>query len=199
MVIQYHYAAGGSKTAVACFGLFRAAEVKQFGAKCYGVTWWIPPTRDAAAATYPGNPNGVLALSRMAIHPDAPRNAASFLLMRSVKQLEARWECLVTYADQWQGHTGAIYRAANWQYIGLTDPEWVYVNTQGRMMGRKRGDHTFRHQQMLDMGFIAKGPYSKHKFVYIRENKRSKEIECAMITLPLFAPVAGEELCSSIR
>ncbi len=74
----------------------------------------------------------------------------------------------MTYADTWQGHTGGIYKASNWRYVGLTDPEWVFVQN-GRAMGRKRGDHTFNHQQMLDMGFNAVGRFAKHKFVMLRK------------------------------
>lgn len=167
MVTEYHYARGGSNTAVACFGLFHH-ERTFWETDCYGVTWWIPPTRDAAAATFPDEPEAVLALSRMVIHPGAPRNAATFLLSRSVRLLDARWRCLVTYADTWQGHTGGVYRAANWTYVGLTDPEWVYV-LDGRAMSRKRGDHTFNHGDMLAMGFDAVGRFAKHKFVYVRD------------------------------
>lgn len=167
MVRQYHYAHGGSKTAVACFGLFHYLR-SFWDTDCYGITWWIPPTRDAAIATYPANPEAVLSLSRMVIHPGAPRNAATFLLARSVKLLDARWECLVTYADTWQHHTGSVYRAANWRYVGLTDAEQVYV-LNGRAMSRKRGDHTFNHQQMLDQGFEAVGRFAKHKFILMRK------------------------------
>jgi hypothetical protein len=165
MVERYHYAHGSSKQAVACFGLFHHDRTF-WDADCYGVTHWIPPTRTTAAATYSG-PDAVLSLSRMVIHPGAPRNAATFLLAQSIKQLDPRWECLVTYADEWQGHTGNVYKAANWQYIGKTVPEMVYVRN-GRMMGRKRGDHTLTHQDMLDRGFEAVGKFAKHKFVYKR-------------------------------
>jgi hypothetical protein len=66
----------------------------------------------------------VLCLSRLAILPDVPANACSFLLARSRRLIDDKaWPCLVTYADEWRGHTGAIYRADNWQYEGLTRPE----------------------------------------------------------------------------
>jgi len=166
MVERYHYAHGGSNTAVACHGLFHR-ERSFWDADCYGVAWWLPPTRAAAVATHPDNPGGVLALTRLVIHPGAPRNAATFLLARSVKLLDARWDCLVTYADTWRGHTGGIYRAANWTYVGLTDPEWVYVRN-GRMMGPKRGPVTLSRAQMEADGFDALGKFAKHKFVLAR-------------------------------
>lgn len=167
MVRQYHYAGGGSNTAVACFGLFHKSRCF-WEMDCYGITWWIPPaSMDAATATYPDDPYAVLALSRLVIHPGAPHNAASFLLARSVKLLDPRWECLVTYADTWQGHTGTIYKASNWHYVGLTDPEWVYTKN-GRNRSRRRGDRTLNHQQMIAEGYIPEGRFAKHKFILMR-------------------------------
>lgn len=90
-------------------GLFRVDDER-----CMGVAWWIPPTKGAAAATHPDPDRWreVPALSRLAIEPEAPRNAASFLLSRSRQLIDREaWPVLVTYADQWRGHTGAIYRA----------------------------------------------------------------------------------------
>ena len=80
-------------------GLYRRGE--WLGAPCYGVAWWIPPTRSAAAAWWL-DPDEVLVLSRLVIIPGTPKNAATFLLMRSVKMLDPRWKCLLTYADTWQ-------------------------------------------------------------------------------------------------
>jgi hypothetical protein len=47
------------------------------------------------------------------LEPDVPPNACSFLLSKSTRLIDTkRWHTLVTYADSWRGHTGAIYRAA---------------------------------------------------------------------------------------
>jgi hypothetical protein len=161
LVARYHYARGGSNTATFKHGLFKKNEEP-----CLGVAWWIPPTKSAALATWPENWRGVLALSRLVIVPDVPKNAATFLLGQSVKRIrrEARWECLVTYADQWQGHTGGIYKASNWEYVGLTQPEACFVDASGRMTARKAGPKTRTRQEMQDLGCAMIGKFSKHKF-----------------------------------
>lgn len=38
------------------------------------------------------------------------------------------WPCLVTYADEWQGHNGSIYRADNWDSVGTTKRELAVLN-----------------------------------------------------------------------
>lgn len=162
----YHYAAGGSNTATYMHGLFRAGEL--FDLQCLGLAWWIPPTKSAAQATYPENWQGVLCLTRLVILPDVPKNAATFLLARSVKLIDrSRWPCLVTYADTWRGHSGGIYRASNWEYKGMTKPESVYT-LNGRMIARKAGPHTRTNAEMLALGCKFEGRYAKHKFIQVR-------------------------------
>jgi hypothetical protein len=166
LVEQFHYAKGAANTATYCHGLFRKGQ-DLFDGQCQGVTWWIPPTRTAAKATYPENWQGVLALSRLVIVPDVPSNACSFLLSNSMRLIDrSRWPCLVTYADEWRGHTGAIYRATNWTYCGLTAPEAVYCKN-GRMMARKAGPRTRTHAEMLTLGALSEGRFAKHKFKHI--------------------------------
>ncbi len=167
MVEAHHYASGASNTATYLHGLFRAGEI--FDEQCLGVAWWIPPTRSAAEATYPTNWQGVLCLSRLVIAPDVPKNACTFLLARSRHRIDPQtWPCLVTYADEWQGHTGGIYRADNWNYVGKTRPERTY-RIDGRMTARKAGGHTRTHAEMLALGAELVGSFAKHKFIKVAE------------------------------
>lgn len=162
LVEAEHYAAGASNTGTYIHGLFRKGDI--FDEQCVGVAWWIPPTKSAGAATYPADPQGVLCLSRLAILPTVPKNAATFLLAGSRRLIDrVVWPCLVTYADKWRGHTGAIYRADNWEYVGETKPQPVYV-VRGRLTSRKAGPRTRTHAEMLALGAEYLGRFSKHKF-----------------------------------
>lgn len=166
LVEKYHYAAGASNTAVYLHGLFRKGEI--FDEQCVGVAWWIPPTWSAAEATFPTRWQGVLCLSRLAVEPSVPKNACSFLLAGSRKLIDRdMWPCLVTYADEWQGHTGGIYRADNWQYVGKTKPQRTY-QIAGRMTAHKAGGRTRTHAEMLALGAECIGSFAKHKFVEIK-------------------------------
>lgn len=172
LVETYHYAHGASNTAVYLHGLFRKGEEK-----CYGVAWWLPPTKSAAQATYPKNWRGVLSLSRLAIRPETPKNACTFLIGKSVKLIPANvWPCLVTYADLMQEHTGAIYRASNWTYIGLTKPQQAF-KIGNRLVAKKAGPHTRTNAEMESLGAVMIGTFAKHKFVIIREPRKPKVLE----------------------
>lgn len=65
-------------------------------------------------------------LARLWIHDDVPGNAETWLIGQSVKHVRRHHpevEMLVSYADPSAGHTGTIYRAANWKTDGRTDDE----------------------------------------------------------------------------
>ena len=162
---RHHYARGGSNTAVATHGLFRIGDFWEYD--CRGIAWWLPPTKSAALATYPENWNGVLSLTRLVIVPDVPKNACSFLLAGAMKLLDRkRWPCLVTYADPWQGHEGTIYKATNWQYVGQSKPERIYM-LNGVLKSRKYGPRSRNHSEMLALGCEVMGKTAKHKFTHV--------------------------------
>lgn len=161
-VRQFHYARNGSNTATFRHGLF----MKAYPEICLGIAWWIPPTKSCALANYPKNWKAVLVLSRLVVDPLVPQNAASFLIMSSIKLIrkDQRWEYLLTYADEWQHHSGSIYKATNWIELGKTAPEATWVDSQGRMVARKAGPHTRTKSEMENLGYMMIGRYSRFRF-----------------------------------
>ena len=165
MVKKHHYAHGGANTATCLHGLFPVGAL--WDADCAGIAWWIPPTKNAAIATYPDNWQGVLMNTRFVIVPGTPKNACTFLLARSMKLIDRkRWPCFVAYADEAQGHLGTMYRACNWTYVGMTaeEPMW---ELDGRQISRKAGPRTRTKAEMEALGAVMVGKSAKHKFVHI--------------------------------
>lgn len=161
MVRAHHYSRGGSNTAVYVHGLFRKSD----GMLC-GVAWWLPPTRVACESVNREQWKRVLSLTRMVILPGVPKNAASFLLARSVKMIrrDGRFVSLVTYADESQGHTGHVYKASNWDYVGRTGPYPRWLDAEGRQVAPKATTNRTK-AQMIALGHTRVGSYHKHKFV----------------------------------
>lgn len=161
MVRAHHYSRGGSNTAVYVHGLYRKPDGELFG-----VAWWLPPTRRACESINRNQWKRVLSLTRMVILPGVPKNAASFLLARSVRLIrgDGRFVSLVTYADESQGHTGNVYRAANWNYVGRTKPTPRWLDTQGRQVANKSTINRTA-AQMRAIGHRLVGSFCKHKFV----------------------------------
>lgn len=164
LIRAWHYSQGAPNTSTYRHGLYRAEF--ELGDP-YGVALWIPPTRSAAAHVAGDDWRGVIALSRLAIDPGMPTNAASFLLGRSMRLIDrARWPVLLTYADRRLGHTGAIYKATNWRCDGEVEAGDVWLNGQGKQTTRKHGGVTYTSAEMVARGWHRAPTGKKIRFVH---------------------------------
>ena len=88
-----------------------------------GVCIYTRPAGPSAGQSYwPDSPDKVLELRRLCLIDDTPKNAESFFVGWSIRWLKKNtdWEFILSYADAEQGHTGVIYRATNFKYLGKT-------------------------------------------------------------------------------
>ena len=164
-ITKHHYAKGAANTSVARYGLYH-----QEGSELLGAILYMPPPGQAAKATDPHHPERVLALSRLAIAPEAPKNAASHLISRSVGLLPEKYETIATWADTARGHHGTIYQAANWRYRGMTTPQPMFRDHNGVMVSRKRGPKTYTINEMLELGHELVGRFARHKYILRRHD-----------------------------
>jgi hypothetical protein len=161
-----HYARGCPNTATFRHGLYHQRGM-------VGGALWLPPTK-VAAQSVAEDWRGVLTLSRLVVIPGEPTNSASYLLGRSIRLIKAddRWHTLVTWADERQGHTGRIYLATNWEYLGSKKGDPVYVDVDGRQVARKCAKVSRTHAEMLALGYYCLGRSIKHKYVYRLRGQR---------------------------
>jgi hypothetical protein len=181
LIERYHYARSASNQPSYIHGLFLRGDF----VNVYGVAYWIAAM---AGTVVKYNPNGystTLALHRLVIHPQVPTNGASFLLGASIRAIKAsgKTKMLVTYADTWQGHTGAIYRATNWKYEGMTPAYEVWVDAVGRQVSKKNGNmgrNSTNHAEFAEMGCAMIGKFRKH--VFTMQLPLMKSIQAALFT-----------------
>ena len=85
-------------------------------------------------------------LARLYLLDEIPKNAETWLIGKSVKWIKREHRHvvhLVSYADPSVGHSGVIYKAANWRADGRTDDERksprcdYYDDRTGKKYGRK--------------------------------------------------------------
>ena len=85
-------------------------------------------------------------LARLYLLDEIPRNAETWLIGKSVKWIRRnhpKVKFLLSYADPSAGHSGTIYKAANWRLDGMTDaerktPRCDYVDAKtGKKYGRR--------------------------------------------------------------
>lgn len=83
----------------------------------------------------------VIELRRLCCIDETPKNAESFFIARAMKILKKLWggKVVVSYADAEYGHSGVIYKASNFEYLGKTSgARVIYFN------GKKYHDKTIR-------------------------------------------------------
>lgn len=98
--------------------------------------------------------------------PGEPKNAAGILLAASTRlvQEDERWRFAVTFADEWQGHRGTIYRATGWTEAGLTSPSPTWVMPDGKLVATK-ATTTRTKAEMEALGATVVGRHRKLRFV----------------------------------
>lgn len=159
-IAEHHYAKGSSNTSVFRHGLFRKGEDRLLGAVI-----WLPPTRRACESVNRSRWKDVLSLSRMAIAPGVPKNACSYLLGASVRDIKkhGRYVSLVTYADRWQEHDGHVYSACGWFRIGEMPGSDKWLDENGRQVARL-STRSRSVKQMEELGYTRIGKFGKVKY-----------------------------------
>ncbi len=160
-IAEHHYSGGCSKTAVYAHGLYRRGEDELLG-----VAMWLPPTKVAAQSVNKDDWRLVLSLSRLVVHPSIPTNGATFLMGRSIRAIRkiGRFVSLVTYADGFMEHTGAIYLASNWTYVSTNPGTPRWEDGEGRQVSN-RSTTTKTKAQLEAAGARYIGRFPKLKFV----------------------------------
>jgi hypothetical protein len=71
---------------------------------------------------YASNEEDIIELRRLCCVDDTPKNTESYFISKMLRHLRLKTKIkkVVSYADQEHGHTGIIYKAANFQYLGMT-------------------------------------------------------------------------------
>jgi hypothetical protein len=124
---KYHYSKSINGVKVCyCFGLYN--EDKLVGASLFG---YLSTT---AWKKYGEKEQDVIELRRLVTLDECPRNTESWFIARCLKIIkkENKHKICISYADRRFGHIGYIYQASNWNYLGVTPSDKVYVTPEGK-------------------------------------------------------------------
>ena len=73
-----------------------------------------------------------LELKRFYLEPDCEKNTASWFMSRCIRDLKNITKNIITYADPREGHTGVIYKACNFVYMGKQKQGTPYYKVKGK-------------------------------------------------------------------
>lgn len=98
-----------------CFKLVKDGEI--VGAMLYGSLGMAN-----AWKKYADSPQEVIELRRLCLIDETPSNSESFFIGQTLKWLKQNTtiKTVVSYADPNYGHAGTIYKATNFEHIGMT-------------------------------------------------------------------------------
>jgi hypothetical protein len=171
---RWHYSDYVNIQAKEVFCLFRPGK---FGIpEMIGVCIYTRPAGPSAAQSYhPENPERCLELRRLCLIDDTPKNAESFFVGSTLRYLRKNttWEFVLSYADENQGHSGVIYRASNFKYLGKTsagktlevDGKPFHIRTLS-MMDRPYGIEINRRYKEGDEGIKIITTLPKNIYTY---------------------------------
>lgn len=129
---EYHYAQGMGNAAM-CWGLHDKPTGKLLGV----IAFHTPISENVRKSVFGSEmKDSVTELHRMAIHPDAPHNTATWFIARALdglKDYKPKYKAVVSFADSTEGHDGTVYQAANADYTGTTDKTVFYKDPSGRL------------------------------------------------------------------
>ena len=167
------------------FGLYTDGNFglpKMIGAMLYGI-----PSMPATARKYnPINPSRCMELRRLVCIDDTPKNTESYFIGQTFKWLKKNTdiEVIVSFADEEEGHTGVIYKATNFDYLGTTSPGKVLM-VDGKkfhsrslyMDKRPYGRELKRRYDEGDENIFYINTKVKHIYTYYFNKKIKKQIK----------------------
>ena len=167
------------------YGLFTEGN---FGIhKMIGAMMYAHPSMPATAATYnPINPTKCLELRRLVCIDATPKNTESFFIGQTFKLLkrDTDMEVIVSFADQHHGHTGVIYKATNFDYLGETSRGRILMVDGKEMhsrslnqLDRPYGRELKRRYEAGDENIFWKNTKPKHIYVYYLNKKIKRQIK----------------------
>lgn len=167
---SFHYARHG-RAGKAFYGAY-------LGQVLVGLSKFTHPVRGEVVSSMGMAPGSVMELDRFCVHPNyRKKNLASWLLARSTRRLFDDFPSvlrIVSFADPEFGHSGTIYRSANWTLLGETAPSYFYLGADGSAVHKKTVYERARSSGIQERayaelhGYILRPTAPKLKFVFDR-------------------------------
>ncbi len=144
------------------------------------VCWAIPANKNIGGFLL-GRHTTVWELSRLWAPDGHRRNLLTEAIAYAIKVLMKleHPEILVSYADPNAGHSGGVYRAASWIFLGQCDESRAYRDCHGYIVARRAfhsGSKGMTKQQIMDAGYTQLRLPGKFRFARPLSRKVRREL-----------------------
>jgi hypothetical protein len=128
--------------------------------KLCGVAAYGSPVSNKAKEKY----NIDLELKRFCLSPNLLKNSGSWFMGNTLRDLKRKGHIgVISYADPSKGHTGSLYKASNYQYLGVQKyPTGYILIGNKKVYGRNIYSNKFPERKFLKL----KWEEPKHIFKY---------------------------------
>jgi|TARA_B100001964_G_C14039701_1_gene512096 hypothetical protein len=162
-----------------CFGLYREGNFGlpvMIGAAMYA----IPSMPNTAKRYNPDDPSRCVELRRLCCVDDTPTNTESYFISKTFKWLKqnTNYQVVVSFADQHYGHSGVIYKATNFEYLGTTGKSRILMVDGKEYHSRSLSQPVKPYSIEIRRRWEAKDPNvffvdrePKHKYVYYLDKR----------------------------
>ena len=164
VIEQRHYLHAMPQAAIACYGVYA-------GSALLGAVVFTAGGRKSHLVVGGARPGDGITLARLWLDDALAKNSESRVIGVTLRQLrrEGRWRFVLSYADPAAGHTGAIYRAAGWPYLGQS-PDETYVGLPGgvyhpRSVYGRFGTTSIRHLRSTGIDARRVWVPGKHRYI----------------------------------
>lgn len=187
-VEQYHYTHSMGKASI-IFGLFRNDDL--LGESLVGViTYGQVSSRDLAQSLFAeGSQQNTWEFLRMVVLDDVdyPRTKFIAQTIKHIKRVFPSIVCLVSFADQTEGHYGYVYQAANWLYCGTTGKKYHYI-VEGKRVNKRVAFDRAKALGIKERDFVVREGWQKieelPKFRYVYPLNRNIRLKQAAMPYP---------------
>lgn len=148
-------------------GLFETSRL------CGVITFGQVSSRDLAQSIYiGGDQSNTFEFLRMAVLDDCKYPRTKFI-SKAIKLLKKDFpqiKCLVSFADQTEGHFGYVYQASNWLYCGTTGKKYHFI-VDGKRVNKRMAYDKAKLLGIKEAEFVKQNNWQKiielPKFRYI--------------------------------
>lgn len=100
------------------------------------------------------------------------------LALKFLKRANPKIKCIVSYADQEQGHHGGIYQAGNWIYVGRSEGSVEYFHEGRWKHNREVTSGAFGEAKKLNYkNFPKRKTLGKHKYLMPLDDEMRERIK----------------------
>ncbi len=184
-IMGIHYAKRWPSVSFA-YGLFVDGDIE--GIVTYGTPASAPLRNGICGPEFAKN---VIELNRLCLRSNV-KNDASFLVSRSLKMMNGN-RIVVSFADLAQNHNGAVYRACNFLYCGLSAKrtDWKVKGMEhlhGQTVADEFRGHDNRSALMREKygdDFYLEDRSRKHRYVYFVGSRKFKRDAISVLRYPV--------------